>query len=61
VICANRTEWSVMDCAVGVSLMSLQPARGHSPPNLYLHNSALARSLASKVNLFFALAQGLGL
>src|SRR5262249_31467415 len=61
VICANRTELSVMDCAVGVSLILSSIARSRVSPKLYLHNSALARSLPLKVNLFFALPQGLGL
>jgi hypothetical protein len=51
----------VMDCAVGVSLILSSVARSRVSPKLYLRNSALARSLPLKVNLFFALPQGLGL
>src|SRR5262245_22467370 len=45
-----------MACAVVVSPMVLEPpARVDHNPAIY--NSGLARSLATKVNLFFALAQ----
>jgi hypothetical protein len=40
---------------VGVSLILSSVARSRVSPKLYLHNSALARSLPLKVNLFFAL------